>query len=493
MIFYVKAYREQIKDNYKYPCFILVSTAWDDYGFKTSFELQFYPERSNRQTIGGVKIMDLENEGKFGPTVLQPSFNQLDENFCSLGTSPEYYENIKNLSEKYVIIEVFEALNDLALMPGLIDKFEHTNAFVNSLMREREAKSAFLLGDSIMKGIPLGSNLKFSFTTKLKNADLAHSVKFEFDRDSILPGRIFAIVGKNGTGKTVFLSNLANAVGYTKRRKKEIINDFETGIFDTELGPPFRKVISLSYSLFDTFKRPNPSKNFSYIYCGIRNDEDEIDKKQLQERHIDSLKTIAKKQLGEIWVRILSRFVDLKLLGYEYDDWPIDGVSNIDELELTPNLQVSSGHSMLIYTITELIAKLAENSLILFDEPENHLHPNAIANLINSLNELAITFNSFVIICTHSPIVIQQIPSKYVYIFEREQNTPLTRPLDIESFGENLTVITKHIFETNQIDEGFKYYLTKLSEKNTFDEICALFNDRLSLNAKTFLSNLFSK
>ena len=302
----------------------------------------------------------------------------------------------------------------------------------------------------------------------------------------------FAIIGKNGTGKTIFLSNLANALSFSRENKKIKIEEFETGYFDSKLGPPFGKVISVSYSMFDTFRRPKPSKRFSYIYCGIRNDEGEIDKIQLQKRHIESLMKINKKNLCEIWVHTLSKFVDLKSLGYDYDEFFFTSISNINKIDSSQLIELSSGHSILVYTLTELIANLSENSLILFDEPENHLHPNAIANLINSIKELVVKFGSFAILSTHSPLVVQEIPAKNVYVFERDNNTPINRPLDIESFGENLTVITRHIFETSEVHEGYKKIFQELSKQMTLDEINSLFENKLSFNAKIFLSSLYS-
>jgi len=497
MKFYVKKYQELIKSTYNYPCFILNSITWDDYGYKTSFILRYYKERHKQTEIGTVKIMDLDNEVNEGQTILPSEFENLPDKFCSLGSYITYYEKFIEIENDVDVLTCLDALNDAASMPGIREQFEETNGFRASLIREREARMALLLGERIIKKLPIDSKIDFSFTTKLNGALNDHSVNFKFDKNELLQQRVFAIVGKNGTGKTQFLSNLANALSFSRTDIKSKnskgfikIEEYETGKFDTDIGPPFGKVISVSYSLFDTFKRPKPSKRFSYIYCGLRNENDEIDKVILRTRHLESLKQINKKRIGDVWVEVLSKFVNLKELGYQYNDWPYI-VENIDEIESSKILSLSSGHSMLVYTITELIANLSENSLVLFDEPENHLHPNAIANLINSINYLMKRFDSFAIIATHSPIVIQEIPSSNVYVFEREGNSASTWPLDIESYGENLTVITKHIFETNEIVDGYKQYLKNISLTKSFEEINDLFDNKLSLNAKIYLSSLY--
>lgn len=57
----------------------------------------------------------------------------------------------------------------------------------------------------------------------------------------------------------------------------------------------------------------------------------------------------------------------------------------------------SSGQQILICTITELIANIENESIILFDEPEIHLHPNAIANMVRMFYRLLDEFNSYAI------------------------------------------------------------------------------------------------
>ena len=89
--------------------------------------------------------------------------------------------------------------------------------------------------------------------------------------------------------------------------------------------------------------------------------------------------------------------------------------------------------------------------MILFDEPETHLHPNAISSLLNTIFRLVKRFESFCIIATHSPLIIQEIPARNIFIIERENNIAFVRELERESFGENLTVITQDIFGNKEI------------------------------------------
>src|SRR5256885_8188813 len=98
---------------------------------------------------------------------------------------------------------------------------------------------------------------------------------------------------------------------------------------------------------------------------------------------------------------------------------------------------MSSGQSILAYFISAALAYLKEGSLVIFDEPEIHLHPNAVALLMQTLQALLKEFDSYAIIATHSPVVIQEVPRKRVIRFEREGNITTGSPLGHESFGRS--------------------------------------------------------
>ncbi|PJN92440.1 hypothetical protein CNY89_29680, partial [Amaricoccus sp. HAR-UPW-R2A-40] len=72
--------------------------------------------------------------------------------------------------------------------------------------------------------------------------------------------------------------------------------------------------------------------------------------------------------------------------------------------------KMSSGHAIIILTLTQLVAQVQEKSLVLMDEPESHLHPPLLSAFIRSLSRLLHRQNGVAIIATHSPVVLQEIP-----------------------------------------------------------------------------------
>ncbi len=148
---------------------------------------------------------------------------------------------------------------------------------------------------------------------------------------------------------------------------------------------------------------------------------------------------------------------------------------------------LSSGQSILVHFVTSLLAWLQPNSLVLFDEPETHLHPNAVASLFNVLATILQEYESFAIIATHSPIVIQEIPAKRVVVFRREGNLTTAEQLALESFGESITELTRHVFETNQVSSLYRRTLTQLSRIESLETTMSRFDRELSFSAQAFL------
>lgn len=108
--------------------------------------------------------------------------------------------------------------------------------------------------------------------------------------------------------------------------------------------------------------------------------------------------------------------------------------------------RLSSGHKIVLLTITRLVETVEERSLVLIDEPETHLHPPLLSAFVRSLSGLLINRNGVAIIATHSPVVLQEVPRSCVWKVRRSGRvTEVERP-EIETFGENVGILTREVF-----------------------------------------------
>ena len=159
--------------------------------------------------------------------------------------------------------------------------------------------------------------------------------------------------------------------------------------------------------------------------------------------------------------------------------------------------KLSSGQTILLYIITEIFANIRYDSLIIYDEPETHLHPNAISQLINTIYDLVNKFQSYCIIATHSPLIVQEILSKNVYVVEKQGKIASVRKIGKETFGENLTVLTEEIFGNRAIPKQYEIILSNLVDEGlNYDEIKGKLesdNMSLSLNAILYLKTLLNE
>lgn len=477
MNYYDNDYYRKNRDKIFYPCLVFSKDNWDDFGFKTTFRVYYYVDSSDYEHLGDVKILDLNTNN----TVLEGSFEELDKNQCSLGQSLEYYDNLKN-SLPDTFESVLNDLNDVAIFEKNAKNFESISGFSESLLRFGSASLAYQ--DATLwiyeNRRHESEELNFTYTTKLDGADGPHVATFDFVKTDDFPFRINVIIGKNGTGKTQFLGNLVSSISGV---------DPERNL--TPFIPLFNRVIAISYSLFDEFPKPEETTVFSYKYIGLRSDKkaivsDEILTGKLQ----NAFKLILKNNREDEWYHIVNSIIPLSQMGL--DDSDDITTKWISSLSYQRTKRLSSGQSILLFILTELIAHIKEQSMILFDEPETHLHPTAIAQLTNALSKILKTYSSFAIISTHSPIVIQDVPSKYITVFERLDNLPIIKKLPIESFGENLSVLTNTVFETNDVQELFKKHFKTLKRNSHSEkEINELFDNKLSLNAQLFLAAIF--
>lgn len=460
---------------------VLYSDNWNDYGYKTLFHVIYCDSRGDITEIGSVKIYciamdEKDTRGQSIHSYLQYEILNLGERFCSLGQSLSYYTKLKKIfPDEY--FDILTRMRDMAVIASIKESFEKYNGVQSSLLRESSAEKALDEASTLLETNRLKQkDMSFKYKTVVPYSTTEVELNFSFNKNENLPYRINALVGKNGTGKTQILSKLADSLsGFTdcyENRKSVFIDG----------RPPIDKVMSISYSAFDSFKKKKEGDSLlSYVYCGIQSDEGTLRLEQLQANFRKAYVEVKDRERYEIWKKVIS-----ELMEEEHKEIVHKIVNNdID------NINWSSGQHILISTITELLANIEKESIILFDEPEIHLHPNAIANVMRMFNRLLDEFDSYAIFATHSPIILQELPSNNIQVIERVDNIISARKPGIECFGENVTQIISDVFDVSRNESCYKQVLDKLSKKLSEKEILELFDDKLSINAMIYIKSLY--
>lgn len=479
-----------------YPAFVLsANNGWNDYNIYSSYYLFYYPEQNaDAIHIGPVKIIC--NEGDITNEYLTDSFTKLNDSFCSLGQKYSYYKSLKEQLGAKKIFDILYALRDTAFFPEFQEQFDINTNYKLSLIRFDDAERLIREARYLTFDYDLSNLYSFKYLFKPKYSEEQIEVDFEFDNKKPIPNRIYALIGKNGTGKTQLITSLPLSI--SQKEDKYFI----------PRTPLFSRIIAVSYSMFDKFELPIKTSTFNYHYCGLRKNEknengeyEPYSDRGLVLRFHNTWKKIAELERINKWRRILQTFIDQELLDMFLIELTADEISSHENyykvsVEGFNNVKnkFSSGQAILLYIITEIVAYIRYDSLLLYDEPETHLHPNAITQLMNTIYELTEEFQSYCIIATHSPLVVRELLSRNVFIIDRDNNTPSVRRISLESFGENLGVLTEEIFGNKGIQKLHRKIIEQLVDSGkTFEEIISLLEyDEvpLSLNARIFIKSL---
>mgnify|MGYP001557911224 CR=1 FL=1 len=471
------------------PAFVLAhNDGWNDYSSWTTFSLFYYKNDLEKIYIGDTKITNGIDD--YTTSVIQETFKFLPDSFCSLGQDYSFYQNLKEATGKNFESVLF-ALKDAAFFTDIHDKFEKNPIFKHSLIRSDNAERLLRQAKHKIYNYDLSNLYSFKYQFDAKYSKDSVEVTFDFNRELEIPNRIFAIIGKNGTGKTQLITKLP--LDISKKNNN----------FFVPRPPLFSKVIAVSYSIFDNFEIPKKTSIFNYVYCGLHTINDGkkeiLTQKQQVLRFHNTWKKIKSLERMKIWRSILLNFIDKdivdELIIIEDDSVNILTVS-VGEFNKIKH-KLSSGQNIMLFIISEILANIRFDSLILFDEPETHLHPNAISQLMNLIYDLVYRFDSYCLITTHSPLIVRELLSRNVYIMERHENTPSIRKIGIESFGENLTTLTEDVFGNREIQKQYKTIIDRLILKGfTYSQINEKLesdNTPLSLNARLYIKSQVSQ
>ena len=384
---------------------------------------------------GTIKILKLDRKN----TTLPETFENLSDDYCSLWQTLNDYEIINQMEFGR---EVLNALNDINNNEIIRDKFQNQVGLNDSLRRFSDAERAYLEGFKVLNNNNEDhSSFAFHYIEGLESTTPFGTFSFQFSRKLLGMYRTVGLIGRNGVGKTTLLANLAIVLSGVKKSAAKL-----------SPRPPFSKVIAVSYSTFDDFYRPSKNeRTFSYTYCGIRGEKDLLSRQEIEQLFTSTYKNIVKNERADLWNDCMN-ILYLKQLDLYFPD----DISVIDSFK-----KLSSGQKIMTLSFTQVINTIDVNSLLLFDEPENHLHPNGQNTLFKCLDFILEKFDSFAIISTHSPIFIQNIPQKNVYKLSSINGIRNISTLQIESFGQHFSKLTEEIFG---FSENNLFYVEKLKE-----------------------------
>lgn len=258
-------------------CYILSSNIWDDYGYKTSFNVTVFKDDGKYGTFQRKILFENQDEILSSSDFLE---NLLDDkeylNFSEIQNLYKYislgneYEELKKLySSEEEIEEILKNLNDVIYLEKndpsnvLLSLKEH-EGFDTSLCRDQFSRKLLNEAVHILYGDELDKNrLKFNFKFNIESR--MYGYEFNFIKSNV-PSRINILIGKNGSGKSQTLLALSR---YFTDPKKNIYK-FK---IEVDSHPNFiSNLMIFSYNAYDEFyvNRENEKLSINYKYLGLK-------------------------------------------------------------------------------------------------------------------------------------------------------------------------------------------------------------------------------
>jgi len=475
----------------------LVNDNWDDFSFRTLYNLWVKEEGDDPCEIGLVKIGFLGMRDNAERPPLPVKFDALSNNFFSLGQDDKYYVNLQKLAPEKQRT-VLTCLNDVAYNKDLYETAQDEPVFKTSLMRyvtERSVKNQFT---RIINGGSQLVSYDFSYHGPVNESIPGTSLNLEFHVEpySIPPTNVHALIGRNGAGKTLLLNNMIGSLRHIITET----DDYGTFDMNNSLGE-FVNLVKVSFSAFDEDFLDlqgvmNPLLQYNSIGLLRASSNSPPMKKpktvdMLTEEFCISI-GVCRKMYKDCWKKAIATLESDPLLSESEVASIVDADDDTYAL-LADSIfrNLSSGHKAVLLTITRLVEQVAEQSFVILDEPENYLHPPLLASFIRALSDLLVERNGVAIIATHSPVVLQEIPTKCVYRLNRCGDVQTATRPRIETFGENIGIITSDVFDLEVERSGFHNLLAEMvREGKSYNHILADFDDSLGLEARAILRSM---
>lgn len=228
------------------------------------------------------------------------------------------------------------------------------------------------------------------------------------------------------------------------------------------------------YVLKNTMK--NLKKDWKPNYYGRRShyddlmEEDYEDMKNYAERVI-KIKKYANRKKGRLLVPI-EVFMKELYFGYKKAT-ELDlnsGVKDIHFINSNDNdvslAKLSSGEITMLFRFIPLIAEVEDNSIIIIDEPETHLHPKWAQEFIDYLVQLFGEYKVHFILATHSPTIISDVPRECIIGLQKNGDMIIQYEPKDRTLGLTPTELLRDVFRIKEISSKYAIYM-----RNYLDEL----------------------
>lgn len=542
--------------------FYVETDYWNDYGYCTTYHLHASKRLTGEKTqyLGAMSIMragqTVQDANLLGQMFSSSGgdFNQLPKDLFMMSFSLELFKGVslllKSKEDRMLFLRSLNVMFDSS--HPMYETVKYQDCFKNSVLRNSTMDS-FVLKKA--KQIMLDEAVFYDLEQQAievtyQNAKTSIHLDFRCPNgvSSIddVPYGMVAFIGHNGCGKSTLLYDLASLI-YTPPTQRFLLKD-AIQMSPSDVGTT--KLMMFSYSAFDNFRFPGntfsdyrlmaegvDSRQGRFIYCGVRDVKQEMEllmqhhketapdpnqpnnntvaqEKRMNEVKLKPIQRLADEfsaalnviysnhNLKEEWMAIAERCEEILPSLYQDLKHFVGGNLILDvKNQIEHYMTMSTGVKFFLHTMSHIYAYSEDNSILLFDEPENHLHPPMLSFMMNEIKRAIRKTHSIMLVATHSPVVLQEMFAKNIYVIRRDEGRLMfSHPLT-ETYGENFGYINRIVFGlTGDICDYHNvfsriYSCNHCSEMESVDDVLRLFQeklecDRLSSQMVAYIVNI---
>ena len=500
-------------DDFRFKTRVTVFVRRDADHLRTEFSAMIgFLQSSDDEANGADLIKKVASDKEFGSEDEFPKFFTL---LPDLDAYRSLVSDAQVAGAREILMKICDlvALGEFSTQSQTLRDAPNTAVFQFSLTRTAEAFFAYKNAGPILRGLGheeigrMSPTIAVSF--KLPAFENEHQLRFNFEHGGFLPKRMAVIIGKNGVGKSQALGTIA------KRALKG------GGLIDPETKEraQFNRMLAFAPTQEALSVFPSPSRRRQYVrytrYALARSSTNRrvgglIDAIVSVARSNKAIKDASRWQifhkateaLGDarsifIWTRD-GGVIPLRSLNQGGEQELLQRFASIntrrDPVRFVSGsaLRLSSGEISFLKFAAYVSLEIDNSSLLLFDEPETHLHPNFIARFVSILDSLLAQTGSAAIIATHSAYFLREVFREQISILrtDADRRIEVLRPR-LATFGADVGEISYFVF-----GEDEPSYLAQELERNirssgmTWDEILERYSSELSLE---FLNELRAK
>ncbi|MGP2834137.1 AAA family ATPase [Serratia nevei] len=502
-------------------------TSWNDFGFKIRCEFKVCISEEHRPMEGSMligfmapdNIETKEEEFLFyeKKETLWQYLKKADKEVVYSEELPPFFTLLPDMQSYRDLYDGFgregaelflRTVNDLSQYKDTDEKWVRkaidTEVFKLGFMRNSEPFFAYHNANSIIIGEELKSDVAISNSLELKfqldGFEELHQLSLKYNHQSIIPKRIFVLIGKNGVGKSESLKAFCRGALQYKDKGLSLVDDdgkrplinriiaIATPGETSNTFPPERRATQKLY-----YRRLNLTRkgthNIGDCLVQLARSADEIGGNTRKNLFLDSLYQ-AGLDSKNIFLQLKTEQT-INLWSFLQGDGEQDSLMRWASIEhnLDPKLKrgdglypLSSGQ-LTFFKVALLSCLFIENgTFVLMDEPETHMHPNMIVDFIGLLDFLLEKTGSQALIATHSAYFVREVSNEQVAVLSISDHRLVTDKPRLPTFGATVDSISQFIFqEDTEIRLSEKLY-DKVKGKS-FSDVEEKLGNEISLSA----------